>query len=581
MIDRNMKFFALWHFVILLFFWQLTGCTAHKNDIVTSPSDIVTPPEDAAIGNSFYYFTESQIQRKKGNMDKAVAYLKKAIAQDPDSVVLTRELVQLYWQQKNNRAAEDLVDDLISRYPDDTESLIVYAKIKHSLKHMDEAKTAYEKVIGQDPKRKDVYLLLGGIYSDEGNTEFALQVYEKLVKEFPDFFAGYYLIAQLQMLTKNTAKAEKNFLKALEIEPGLDEAKFGLIELYKKERRKGYEKNIVRLYQQILKHNPADTRAAIELGHFYYQTGKTSESEKIFNALGQKSIRDKQILQFVVQLYIERQRFDDAVIVLAKMLNGAPESSEIRYILGLAYDRKNDNHLAIEQFKKIQPDSEFFQNAVVHITFLYQKEGKIDEAIRHLEDASRIQPENSEFLLYLGGLYEEKEAYAEAENVLKKGIEIDPEDTKLYFRLGVVYDKWGRKEDCIKLMQAVIQKNPADVNALNYLGYTYADLGENLDEAERLIKEALKHKPDDGYIIDSLAWVYFKKGVYEKALAFLLKATRLVPDDPTILEHLGDVYLKINDKKKARETYQKSLINAKNGNEDLGRKIRELIDEGY
>ena len=67
----------------------------------------------------------------------------------------------------------------------------------------------------------------------------------------------------------------------------------------------------------------------------------------------------------------------------------------------------------------------------------------------------------------------------------------------------------------------MIRLDPKNANALNYLGYTYADLGTNLDEAEKLIKEALNYKPDDGYITDSLGWVYYKKGLYENAVEML------------------------------------------------------------
>ncbi len=79
-----------------------------------------------------------------------------------------------------------------------------------------------------------------------------------------------------------------------------------------------------------------------------------------------------------------------------------------------------------------------------------------------------------------------------AEKLFKQALEIDFDNTGIHFRLGVVYDKWGRKDDSIKEMRTVISLDPKNANALNYLGYTYADLGENLDEAEHLIKEALK-----------------------------------------------------------------------------------------
>ena len=108
----------------------------------------------------------------------------------------------------------------------------------------------------------------------------------------------------------------------------------------------------------------------------------------------------------------------------------------------------------------------------------------------------------------------------------------------------------------------------------------YADLGQNLDEAERLILEALKYKPNDGYITDSLGWVYYKKGEFEKALEYLQKAIGIVPDDPIMLEHLGDVYLKLNDKTNALKFYKKSLGYKEKDKEELEKKIRELTGNG-
>ena len=129
-------------------------------------------------------------------------------------------------------------------------------------------------------------------------------------------------------------------------------------------------------------------------------------------------------------------------------------------------------------------------------------------------------------------------------------------------------------------MRKVISLDPKHSNALNYLGYTYADLGQNLDEAERLILEALKYKPNDGYITDSLGWVYYKKGEFEKALEYLQKAVGIVPDDPIMLEHLGDAYLKLGDKTNALKFYRKSLEHKEKDKEELEKKIRELTGNG-
>ena len=83
-------------------------------------------------------------------------------------------------------------------------------------------------------------------------------------------------------------------------------------------------------------------------------------------------------------------------------------------------------------------------------------------------------------------------------------------------------------------------------------------------------------KPDDGYITDSLGWVYFKRGQYTQALKWLNKAVQLVPDDPTILEHIGDVYLQMESREKALNFYRRSLKKKEKDRQALKEKIRIL-----
>jgi tetratricopeptide (TPR) repeat protein len=140
----------------------------------------------------------------------------------------------------------------------------------------------------------------------------------------------------------------------------------------------------------------------------------------------------------------------------------------------------------------------------------------------------------------------------------------------------VVYDKMGRKQDSINAMKTVVRIKPDNADALNYLGYTYADLGINLEEAENLIQNALKLKPEDGYITDSLGWVYFKRGQYNQALQYLMKAVGLVPDDPVILEHLGDVHRMLNNTPKALDYYRRSLENSSKNKQSIEKKIKSI-----
>jgi Flp pilus assembly protein TadD len=132
----------------------------------------------------------------------------------------------------------------------------------------------------------------------------------------------------------------------------------------------------------------------------------------------------------------------------------------------------------------------------------------------------------------------------------------------------------------VERLKKVIKINPEHADALNYLGYSYAEKGIHLDEAYSLVKKALALKPDNGYIMDSLGWVYFKSGKYEEALKVLLKAAETVKNDPVVLEHLGDVYDKLGQKEKARVSWGKSIeFQQKSEDEDLKARVEKKIKD--
>jgi len=114
--------------------------------------------------SSYYYFTESQLAKKKGNLDRSIVLLKKAIELDPESVYLKKELTGLFLLQKDEHNALRLVEEILQNHPDDTDALITLGKIKQSQKKLDEAKEAYRRVLVKTPDKQNIHLLLGSIY---------------------------------------------------------------------------------------------------------------------------------------------------------------------------------------------------------------------------------------------------------------------------------------------------------------------------------------------------------------------------------------------------------------------------------
>jgi tetratricopeptide (TPR) repeat protein len=93
---------------------------------------------------------------------------------------------------------------------------------------------------------------------------------------------------------------------------------------------------------------------------------------------------------------------------------------------------------------------------------------------------------------------------------------------------------------------------PDQPHVLNYLGYSWIDQGVNLDEGMRMIKRAVEQRADDGYIVDSLGWAYYRLGNMKEAVKQLERAIELKPEDPTLNDHLGDVYWRVGRELEAR-----------------------------
>jgi Flp pilus assembly protein TadD len=178
-----------------------------------------------------------------------------------------------------------------------------------------------------------------------------------------------------------------------------------------------------------------------------------------------------------------------------------------------------------------------------------------DEAQKRLEEIVKADPKDLEAMLALGNLERGHKKFAECGEAYTKALDLigKPEKgnwTVFYFR-GICYERskqWPKAEADLK---KALELFPDQPHVLNYLGYSWIDQGVNLDEGMAMIKKAVAQRPDDGYIVDSLGWAYFRIGNYEEATKQLERAIGLKPEDPTINDHLGDAYWRVGRKLEA------------------------------
>jgi tetratricopeptide (TPR) repeat protein len=258
-------------------------------------------------------------------------------------------------------------------------------------------------------------------------------------------------------------------------------------------------------------------------------------------------------------IYMEQGKLDQAILQFNFVLATAPKDDRVRYYLGAAYVEQGTFDQAISEFKKIPPESNLFVDSRRSIALVLSKQNRNAEAIRILEESIQAKPNDGDLYLILSAFFEKENQSEKALSALKRGLDQNKDNIEIHFQLGALYDKLGDVDKMIAEMKEILRLNPDYADALNYLGYSYADRGIHLEEALELVQKAMTLKPRMGYITDSLGWVYYKLGDYERALTELKKADELTPDDPIITEHLADSYFKLSRIGKAVELYKKAL----------------------
>jgi Flp pilus assembly protein TadD len=133
-------------------------------------------------------------------------------------------------------------------------------------------------------------------------------------------------------------------------------------------------------------------------------------------------------------------------------------------------------------------------------------------------------------------------------------------NAEFYFQHGVVAERADQHEDAVKHFLSCLEMDDRHAGALNYLGYMWAERGENLADAEKFIRRALESEPDNAAYLDSLGWALYQQGRFHEALEPLERAAKLsaADPDPTIEEHLGDVFEKLGRRKEAVEAWERA-----------------------
>ena len=233
-----------------------------------------------------------------------------------------------------------------------------------------------------------------------------------------------------------------------------------------------------------------------------------------------------------------------------------PSADVISLALGQLLDTAGQHGAANSIYEGVPVTSPMKSTAVVRVATNLDAQGDRTEALRRLNNIVVSSPEDLDAVSVYGDLLRYDEQYIKAADAYTKALALtggdNASDWRFYYVRGIAYERakeWPKaEEDFLKALDL----NPDQPAVLNYLGYSWIDQDMNLEPALEMIEKAVAAQPQDGYIVDSLGWAFYKLGRMEEAVQTLEQAVLLRPNDAEINDHLGDAYWKAGRKLEAR-----------------------------
>jgi tetratricopeptide (TPR) repeat protein len=241
---------------------------------------------------------------------------------------------------------------------------------------------------------------------------------------------------------------------------------------------------------------------------------------------------------------------DLALVYLQLALYLAPNHPLALLSLADLYESVKKPQMAIKIYERVPANSPLKRNAQIQLATDLDAADRSDEAIKILKNVTAEDPKDLEAIMALGNIERGRKKFSDCAVTYSQGIDVlppnnDKTNSVYYYYRGICEERskqWNKAEAD---MRKALEMLPEQPHVLNYLGYSWIDQGVNLDEGMKMIKRAVEQRPDDGYIVDSLGWAYFRIGNYEEAVKNLERAIDLKPEDPTINDHLGDAYWRV------------------------------------
>jgi tetratricopeptide (TPR) repeat protein len=550
-------------------------------------------------------------------LNKAIQFYQDALKLDPNAGQIFDELTELYVATNRYRDAITTAEDTLKKNPENIDAHRMLGRIymrmistqdnKINEEYLKKALEQLKLVTEKDPKDADSWVMLGRLYRVSNNSPDAEKAFNNAVEAEPDNAEALTSLAQLYSDLGDNARAIEKLKAAADKSPS-PETLIALAQTY--EQMHDY-KNASAAYGKALEMSPDNARLQRKVAESLMQADQLDEALQLFQHLSADEPRDPQPKLRIVEIYRAKRDFAKARETLEQLKKENPDDAEVRYnevklldeegrlpqaitvMSGLVKDTEKRNYSASEAEQRLMMLQE--------LGILYRKNGQYPQAIEQFRAAAKLNkspgislqiidtyraakdPESArkeadaaiseiraqangkntvQVQIALATIYEKAKRYSEENAALDAASKLNPskeEQVNIHFMRGAMLERQKKLDAAESEFRQVLTLDPDNAGALNYLGYMLVDHGQHVEEATEMIKKALAADPENGAYLDSLGWAYYQQGKYSDAEQLLIRALDRIGQDPTVHDHLAEVYMKLGKTKEAVSQWQASI----------------------
>jgi tetratricopeptide (TPR) repeat protein len=607
---------AYYHYTLAHMYEEMV--TAYgRSDLAAKATEEYRLAIDADPSSEFLTSGLAELYVKTGRIADAVKEAQDIIKRDPKNLEAHKLLGRIYLRSLGDmpgsdnilKLAVDQYEQIVKLDPESVDDHLLLGRLYRLNNDLQKAEGELKTAIKIDPSSEEAVTTLAMLYTDEGDTAHAL----KVLASIPDSARSAKLYAALGAAyeqRKDYKSAIDAYRHAIVLDRDNLDAIRGLAENLLND---GQLDAALEQYKVIADSNPEDAQTYVRMAEIYRRQAKYDlalESLKRADTL----VPDTMDVPYsMAAVYQAQGRYDDAVKLLQGLLkkteksetgsSQADRNNRAIFIerLGMVYREQENYTAAVETFRKMLTlGDENARSGYQEIIDTYREAKQWPQATAVAREAVQKLPDDRDLRMVLDAQLadtgEFDKAVADIRSLLKGG----PEDREVYLRLAIVYTRSKRWNEALealakaeqlstkpddkayvsflrgdlyqrqkmfeqaeaefkKVLATTTPTDPQSAATLNYLGYMNADRGVKLDESLNFIKQALTFEPNNGAYLDSLGWAYFKLGKYDLAEENLTKAESHMGTDPTVQEHLGDLYQKTGRLKLAAAHWDRAV----------------------